>query len=374
MRIMGKNDARRGPAGPRPADPAERVLTAREINAAAGAAGVSACEVITVRELIRRLDESFLFGGARPGTEAVLPALSAAFPADADRGVILTVAIPYGNGDPQDPGVPGRACGVVARFARRNYYRAAVSMLQDIAATLGRQTGLFKKDFRIFVNSRIPEKLIAYGAGLGVYGRNGLLYRKDYGSRFVIGVLYIPLGMRDEAEVFRAAYDGLRTPEELCGDCTACLTACPVGALGKQQPEPGLSRCLKARSDTLEVWDDPTSEVWGQRFYGCDTCQDVCPLNRDVAPGVATSLGVIGPGVDLREILGLTEAELTRRFKKTALGLSWILPRALLRNALVAAGNAGDRRFSSAVSRYLAHPEPALAAAARFAVKKLSSG
>ncbi|MBN2351283.1 MAG: 4Fe-4S dicluster domain-containing protein [Spirochaetales bacterium] len=353
------------------------------IRDAADAAGIGVFRLANVDRLIDRLDRTAWLPRPRRGSEYVLPALARAVP-DPLSGSFLVCAHPYACDRPEDRGEPPApgSFGLVSPFARRDYYRAAVKTLASVARRLSERTGAPRSAFRVFVNSRLPEKLIGCGAGLGRYGKNRLLFTDEYGSRFVIGLLFLPWRVDDEI-------DPVPPPSsaEWCGACAACLDACPVNAL---RGEAGLSACLKARSDALEPWDGEIRRAWGVRFYGCDDCQARCPKNAarvhigipaaSAATAAATSAataaataGAVGAEIDLSSFLALTEEDIRARFRKTALGMSWILPRALLRNALCAAGNSGEAALLPAVSRYVDDPRPLLADTARWARGRISA-
>jgi epoxyqueuosine reductase len=253
----------------------------------------------------------------------------------------------------------------VAAFAQADHYRAAVKALRRGAKKLGGRSGLPQSAFRIFVNSRIPEKLIAHGAGFGSYGRNRLLFHEPFGSRFVIGLLFVPFPIEGLDDI-----DSPADPDRFCGACRSCIAACPVSALGSEA-DASLSRCLKTRSDALEVWDEELKLAWGTRFYGCDTCQDACPKNARLPEAPSVGEGVIGPGVDLAQILSTAPGGYRSQFKNTVLDLAWIRPEALLRNALCAAGNSGRPDLCPAVRRHRGHPEPAVADMAAWAERRL---
>jgi epoxyqueuosine reductase len=340
-------------------------LHSEEVKAMAEAAGLAVTALSPVRRLIERLDGTGWIPESPAGSRLVLPALEQAV-ADPLRGSILACAFPYACDAPRDPGVPDDV-GEIAGFARRNYYRAAVKALQRVAREAGARLGRPQSEFRIFCNSRIPEKPLAYAAGLGRYGKNRLLFTEAYGSRFVIGLLFLPVVIEGEG----AAPD-LLSPAEYCGPCEACGAACPVSALAPGV-DPGLAACLKTRSDSLEVWDEATRRAWGTRLYGCDTCQSVCPKNRVLPDTPAVTEGVIGPDIDLVSFLSQNEAECRARFKKTALDRTWILPEALLRNALCAAGNSRARRLREAVALLATDGRPLIRDMARWALERIEA-
>jgi epoxyqueuosine reductase QueG len=125
--------------------------------------------------------------------EIIAMALDAGFSCAAFLQDTLVCALPYGNAD--DAGelcAASASDAVIAPFARRNYYREAVRRLQKISAALRAGTAYKKSDFRIFCNSRINEKQLAAAAGLGSYGRNGLIITRESGSLVVLAALELP--------------------------------------------------------------------------------------------------------------------------------------------------------------------------------------
>lgn len=125
--------------------------------------------------------------------------------------------------------------------------------------------------------SPLMEKPLAQRAHLGWQGKNTLLINEDFGSWIFLGELLIDLQMTPD------------TPSaNRCGDCTACIDACPTGALS----EPGLLDARKCLSFlTIEYKGHSPPEVTqkagksekerGICLFGCDICQEVCPFNRD---------------------------------------------------------------------------------------------
>jgi len=109
----------------------------------------------------------------------------------------------------------------------------------------------------------------------------------------------------------------------------------------------------------------------GVRLYGCQSCQDACPHNSDLTEEAAPACGEIGPSLPLRRILGAEAPALKGLFQGTAMGMSWVASDALLRNALIAAGNRGDPSLHSAVEKFSGSTIPALRAAACWALQRL---
>lgn len=116
----------------------------------------------------------------------------------------------------------------------------------------------------------LRERYWAVKAGLGFIGRNNQLILPGRGSRFFIGTILTTV-----------RFEPCKPMERGCGDCGACVAACPGGALCDGRFD--ARRCLSYL--TIEYRGDlPDGLILGNRIYGCDVCQDVCPHNRDAKP------------------------------------------------------------------------------------------
>ncbi len=149
-----------------------------------------------------------------------------------------------------------------------DYHRVVGSALWQAAEKL---SPLLSAEVVPFVdNSPIPEVYAAALAGLGCIGDNGLLITPRYGSYVFIGTL-----------VTDAALSAPRTGIQRCPGCGACRRQCPAGAL----TESGIdrSRCLSAvsqRKGKLAA-EEEAALIKNGLIWGCDRCQEVCPLNRE---------------------------------------------------------------------------------------------
>ena len=214
--------------------------------------------------------------------------------------------------------------------------------------------------YRVLVDAnQHVDREAAARAGVGFYGKNTLLITRRFGSWVVLGTLVTDV----EVEA--------RGPLALdCGSCTRCIDACPTGALD----EPGVldaTRCLSYWTQSSSSIPEAYREELGAQVYGCDICQDVCPWNRgvekrhdgDLLPEEAE------PVVSLVDWLEAPEDELRARYDRLFTPRND--PRYLRRNALVAAGNSGDRRLLSAVEPYAADGDALLKEHAEWALARL---
>ncbi|MEM7294073.1 MAG: tRNA epoxyqueuosine(34) reductase QueG [Pseudomonadota bacterium] len=158
----------------------------------------------------------------------------------------------------------------VSRYALgRDYHKVLRQRLQKLANYIESEAGTF--NYRAFVDSApVLEKAIAQKAGLGWIGKHSNLINRSAGSWFFLGELYtdLPLPVDPTHET------------EHCGACNACIDACPTQAIvGPYQVD--ARRCISYLTIELRTSiPEQFLEAMGNRIYGCDDCQLVCPWNR----------------------------------------------------------------------------------------------
>ncbi|WP_445937277.1 tRNA epoxyqueuosine(34) reductase QueG [Pseudomonas sp.] len=162
----------------------------------------------------------------------------------------------------------------VSRYALgRDYHKLIRKRLQQLAERIQQQIGPF--GYRAFVDSApVLEKAIAEQAGLGWIGKNTLVLNRKAGSYFFLGELFVDLPL---------PVDPPHTSEH-CGRCTACMDICPTAAfVGPYVLD--ARRCISYL--TIELKGSIPEELRapiGNRVFGCDDCQMVCPWNRFAKP------------------------------------------------------------------------------------------
>jgi epoxyqueuosine reductase len=267
---------------------------------------------------------------------------------------LLVSALAFGNVPPEEQdavgGVPPPGMAAIAPFARRNYYREAVKRLQKISVELRGRYGTEnpaygkKNSYRILCNSPVPEKPLAAACGLGAPGRNGLIITREAGSLIIIAAMTLPFDIPGDGPV---TSDGKQQQDfPLCNGCDRgcdpetppCVRACPTGAC-RGDGTLDLKRCIQwYASGKGDAVPGEVIRAWGNRLYGCTRCQDACVYNQRPIRGVASDEGPLPAYIDVGELLSLSSDELAARFKGTAMGLSWLGPDAIRRNARLASG------------------------------------
>ena len=161
----------------------------------------------------------------------------------------------------------------VARYAYGDdYHRVMERMLKSLAARIVEEFP--GNETRWYVDTGpVLEKELAAAAGLGAIGKNTNLLNADHGSWLLLAEIFTSLDLESEPQV-----------ADLCGSCTACLDACPTGALtGAYQLD--ANRCISYW--TIEHRGPLPAEIrpqLGEWVFGCDVCQEVCPANAEPPP------------------------------------------------------------------------------------------
>jgi epoxyqueuosine reductase len=236
---------------------------------------------------------------------------------------------------------PGEA--VVSLYARgRDYHKVLRTRLQQLAGRIQAEVGPF--GHRVFTDSApVLEAELATRSGQGWRGKHTLVLSREAGSMFFLGEIYVDLDLPPTPPV--AAH---------CGSCSACIDVCPTGAIvGAQRLD--ARRCISYL--TIEhhgAIPEDLRPLVGNRIYGCDDCQLVCPWNKyagrspvpdfDERPGLA--------GAQLAELLAWSEAQFLRRTEGSP--IRRIGHERWLRNVAVAAGNALRKADDPALRAQLA--------------------
>lgn len=218
---------------------------------------------------------------------------------------------------------------VISRYALgRDYHKMMRRRLQQLANRIEQHAGPF--GYRVFVDSApVLEKALAEKAGLGWIGKHSNLINKQAGSWFFLGEIYTDLNLPTD-----------NPASEHCGECTKCIEICPTRAIVAPYSVDA-RRCISYL--TIELHSSIPVELrplMGNRIYGCDDCQLVCPWNRFARHTAETDFaprhGLDSAG--LVELFQWTEAQFLTRTEGSA--IRRIGHQRWLRNIAVALGNA----------------------------------
>lgn len=219
--------------------------------------------------------------------------------------------------------------GYIARYALgRDYHKTLRQRLQKLADRITAEVQ--PHSYRVFTDSApVMEKPLAEAAGLGWIGKHTNLINRSAGSCFLLGEIYTDLPL------------AIDTPaSNHCGSCQACLDICPTQAIIAPYTLDA-RRCISYF--TIETRGPiPTGlrAAMGNRIFGCDDCQLVCPWNKFARPGTESDFAV-RHGLDSAGLLDLfswSEAEWSSRTEGSALRRTGYA--GWLRNIAVALGNA----------------------------------
>jgi epoxyqueuosine reductase len=219
----------------------------------------------------------------------------------------------------------------ISRYALgRDYHKLMRRRLQRLCDRIAAAIGPF--GYRAFVDSApVLEKAIARNAGLGWIGKHTNLIERNSGSYFFLGEIYLSLEL--PADTASTAH---------CGTCSACIPACPTGAIVAPY-RLDARRCISYLTIELEG-PIPTElrRAMGNRIYGCDDCQLVCPWNKFARPAAEKDFQV-RHGLDrtaLAALFAWSEPEFLEKTRGSA--IRRIGYERWLRNIAVALGNAAS--------------------------------
>jgi len=278
---------------------------------------------------------------------------------------IISVRMDYWpeQADPASKVLDDPARAYVSRYALgRDYHKVLRKRLQKLAERIAERVGPF--GFRAFTDSApVLEKAIAQKAGLGWIGKHTNLINRREGSWFFLGELFtdLPLPIDDPAD-------------NHCGSCQACIDICPTQAIIAPY-QLDARRCISYL--TIELHGAIPVELRkgiGNRIYGCDDCQLICPWNRFSQPSGESDF-TPRHRLDSRTLIDLfnwDEAAFLRYTEGTAIRrighISW------LRNIAVALGNSpASEAIIEALQLRRSHPSELVREHVQWALQRPSS-
>jgi epoxyqueuosine reductase len=277
---------------------------------------------------------------------------------------VVVCALNYNTAQPHSIESPDPTRGWISRYAwgQQDYHDAVMPRLRQVEAVLRSASGIEDLITHCYVDTGpIVERVAAKYAGVGWIGKNTCLLNQKLGSWFFLGVILTSLDLTP----------GLPAPDR-CGSCTRCIDACPTNAfIAPYQLDS--NKCIAYLTiEKRGTIPEELREGMGRHIFGCDICQDVCPWNRK-AP--VTNADVFQPRSELvnpaldwlaeinaEEFRSMFRSSPLRRAKRTG----------LRRNAVIAMGNSGDRKFLPLLHQLATDEDEVVAEAAAWAARNLA--
>jgi epoxyqueuosine reductase len=300
-------------------------------------------------------DEAFFLDWLRDGFSGEMGYMSRhgskrTRPAELVPGTVscISVRMDYWPQDAADAAaaLADRSLAYVSRYALgRDYHKVMRARLQKLCTRIQGAVGPF--GYRVFADSApVLEKALARNAGLGWIGKHTNLIDRAAGSYFFLGEIYIDLKLPADAP--SSAH---------CGSCSACLPACPTGAIVAPY-RLDARRCISYL--TIELAGTIPVEfrrAIGNRIYGCDDCQLVCPWNKFAKTSVERDFAV-RHGLDRAQLIELFAWSHVEFLQKTSgSAIRRIGYERWLRNIAVALGNAPtSSQVTAALGARAQHP------------------
>jgi epoxyqueuosine reductase len=275
---------------------------------------------------------------------------------------IIAIAVAYPSAMSNAPrSAPGAYRGQISRSAwGRDYHHVLRDRLAKLEAYIHERVEGARMESMVDTGALV-DRAAAQRAGIGWSGKNCAVITPEWGSWVYLGEMITNLPFPPDTPV-----------TEDCGDCTLCLDACPTGAL-VGPGELNASRCISFVTQTKGVVEDEELRTLiGNRLYGCDTCQIVCPKNKgknwthqpELQPDPEQALPLLQP------LLFMSNREFKERFGDSA--ASWRGKKPIQRNAIIALGNYRDKSAIPALSELLkSDPRPEIRATTAWALGKI---
>jgi len=282
---------------------------------------------------------------------------------------VVVCALNYNTARPYSTQVADESRGCISRYAwgGQDYHDAVMLRLRQVEAALRNVCASDDLVTRCYVDTGpIVERVVAKYAGIGWIGKNTCIINQKLGSWLFLGVILTSLDL-----VTNSGQLSLPAPDR-CGSCTRCIDACPTDALIAPY-QLDSNKCISYL--TIEKRGEIPEEIrsgMGRHVFGCDICQDVCPWNRKAPATNAADLQpreeLVNPALD-----GLAEMS-AEEFRETFRGspLRRAKRSGLRRNAVIAMGNSGDRKFLPLLNKLAGDDDEVVAESAAWALGKLT--
>ena len=276
---------------------------------------------------------------------------------------VVVCGLNYNTAQPYSTQAADSDRGWISRYAwgQQDYHESVMPRLRQVETALKNISRDENLVTRCYVDTGpIVERVAAKYAGIGWIGKNTCLINQKLGSWFFLGVILSSLELEADAPA-----------PDRCGSCTRCIEACPTDALIAPYRLDS-NKCIAYLTiEKRGAIPEEIREGIGRHVFGCDICQDVCPWNRKASATTAAEFQpraqLVNPALDWLAEMSAEEFSSTfrgspvRRAKRAG----------LRRNAIIAMGNSGNRKFVPLLERLAADEDEIVAESAAWAVRKL---
>ncbi len=307
--------------------------------------------------LLDRKEKGYESGFEEPDLDKrIYPELSLEQPAS-----LISIAVAYPSKMENPPkSEPGSRRGILARSAwGLDYHQVLREAMAKLEAFIAERVPEARIESMVDTGA-LSDRAVAERAGVGFSGKNCAIISPKWGSWIYLGELITNIPFPPDTPV-----------TEDCGECTKCLDACPTGALvGPGQLN--AQRCISFLTQTKGFLEEEFMVKIGNRLYGCDTCQVVCPKNKgkswyhrpELQPDPETVKPLLLP------ILNLSNREFKEQFGNSA--AAWRGKKPIQRNAVISLGNFKDlSSVPKLIDIMVNDPRPVLRGTAAWALSRI---
>lgn len=276
---------------------------------------------------------------------------------------VVVCALNYNTEQPYSTECRDATKGWISRYAwgQRDYHDVILPKLRELEQRI--REAVHQPDARMWSyvdTGPVVERVLARYAGIGWIGKNTCIINQQLGSWLFLGVILTSLEL--EADI---------PAPDRCGTCTRCLEACPTDAFIDAY-KLDASKCISYLTiEKRGSIPEGLRQGIGRHLFGCDICQDVCPWNRKAAittfPGFQPRANLISP--QLQEMAAISDDQFRELFRGSPVKRT--KRTGIRRNAVVAMGNSGDRKFLPLLDELSRDDDETVAEHARWASEKL---
>ncbi|MGG4497585.1 tRNA epoxyqueuosine(34) reductase QueG [Brevibacillus reuszeri] len=274
---------------------------------------------------------------------------------------LISIALAYPSKMENPPkSEPGAYRGILCRAAWGTDYHHVLREKLDKLAQFIKELEPGALIESMVDTGALSDRAVAERAGVGFTGKNCAIITPEFGSWVYLGELVTTLPLPSDQPI-----------EEGCGDCNICVDACPTGAL-IQGGQLNAQRCIAFLTQVKDFIPDEFRGKIGNRLYGCDTCQTVCPKNRRIHTNHHPEFQ---PDPETAKPLLIPLLEMSNKEFKQKFGLSsssWRGKKPIQRNAILALAHFKDKSAVPHLIRLLTNdPRPVIRGTAAWALGKI---